>query len=86
MHTVLFTRTAEKEYIELAKSNPAVFRRVRAALEYLAKEHRSGKALKLTLKGKWSYRVGSYRIIYSIEHGKLIVYVLTIGHRREVYG
>lgn len=85
MYKVLLSSTAEKDYRSLSRSNPAVFKRVCAAFQYLAKEPRAGKPLKLTLKGKWSYRVGSYRIIYSIEKGKLIVYVLTIGHRREVY-
>lgn len=85
MYKVLLSSTAEKDYKALSRSNPAVFKRVRAAFQYLAKDPRVGKPLKLTLKGKWSYRVGLYRIIYSIEKGNLIVYVLTIGHRREVY-
>ena len=43
------------------------------------------KPLKFELKNRWSYRVGTYRIIYSIEHSVLIVHVMDIGHRREVY-
>lgn len=30
-------------------------------------------------------RVGSFRVIYSIEHEKIIIYVVAIGHRREIY-
>jgi mRNA interferase RelE/StbE len=85
LYKIFLTRSAEKEYIELAGSNPAIFKRVRSALKYIAENPRSGKPLKLKLKGKWSYRVGPYRIIYSIEHGRLVVYVLSIGHRRDVY-
>ncbi len=85
MFKIALTRTAEKEYEALAKSNPAIFKRVRAALVYISKDPHSGKHLRLTLKGKWSYRVGPYRIIYSIENRILTVYVLDIGHRREVY-
>jgi len=33
----------------------------------------------------WKYRVGDYRIISSIEDKKLIIYVVRIGNRREVY-
>ncbi|HEV2962157.1 MAG TPA: type II toxin-antitoxin system RelE/ParE family toxin [Candidatus Angelobacter sp.] len=33
----------------------------------------------------WKYRVGDYRIIADIQDTKLIVLVLTIGHRREIY-
>jgi mRNA interferase RelE/StbE len=37
------------------------------------------------LAGLWRYRVGDYRIICEIHDGRLVVLVLTIGHRREVY-
>ena len=35
--------------------------------------------------GHWRYRVGNYRIIAKIEDGRLVVVVIAIGHRREVY-
>jgi mRNA interferase RelE/StbE len=39
------------------------------------------------LKGSvfWRVRVGDYRIIYDIRDGELVVLVLDVGHRREVY-
>ena len=39
------------------------------------------------LKGRDDYRIriGDYLVIYEIQDGKLIVTVITIGHRREVY-
>lgn len=46
---------------------------------------RLGKALTGDLAGLWRYRVGDYRLICSIEHRRLIVLVLKIGHQREVY-
>lgn len=33
----------------------------------------------------WRYRAGDYRILCNIDHGKLLVLVVKIGHRREVY-
>ena len=36
-------------------------------------------------KGTWRYRVGDYRIICKVLDGELMVLVLEIGHRREVY-
>ncbi|WP_272879405.1 type II toxin-antitoxin system RelE family toxin [Rothia nasimurium] len=30
-------------------------------------------------------RTGNYRIIYEVEHGELVILVLKLGHRREVY-
>jgi len=44
-----------------------------------------GKALKADLKGKYSYRVGDYRIIYSIVKRELIIQIIKVSHRREVY-
>jgi mRNA interferase RelE/StbE len=35
--------------------------------------------------GLWRYRVGDWRLVCRIEDKKLIVLVLTIGHRREIY-
>jgi mRNA interferase RelE/StbE len=45
-----------------------------------------GKGLTANRSGQWRYRVGNYRIICKIEDDKVIVLVLTIGHRSEVYG
>ena len=44
-----------------------------------------GKALKGSLIGLWRYRVGDYRIITKIEDDALIVLVIKVGHRKEVY-
>lgn len=44
-----------------------------------------GKALSQNRAGQWRYRVGDYRIIAQIEDNKLIILVIAIGHRREVY-
>lgn len=44
-----------------------------------------GKALSQNCVGQWRYRVGDYRIIAQIEDNKLIILVIAIGHRREVY-
>jgi len=33
----------------------------------------------------WKYRVGDYRLICKIEHERIVILVLQIGHRREIY-
>jgi len=45
----------------------------------------SGKALAGQLAGLWRYRVGDYRVICQIEDGKLLILVVTIGHRGDIY-
>ena len=36
-------------------------------------------------RGEWRVRTDDYRIIYEIDDGILLVLILTVGHRREVY-
>lgn len=35
--------------------------------------------------GHWRYRIGNYRVIARIEDGRMVIIVIAIGHRREVY-
>jgi mRNA interferase RelE/StbE len=44
-----------------------------------------GEPLKANLSGLWRYRVGDYRVICRIEDDRVVVLVLNIGHRRDVY-
>lgn len=44
-----------------------------------------GKPLATNRAGQWRYKVGDYRIIAKIEDNRLIILVLSIGHRRDIY-
>jgi mRNA interferase RelE/StbE len=44
-----------------------------------------GSGLRANLPGLWRYRIGDYRVICSLEDHELVVLVLQIGHRRDVY-
>ena len=44
-----------------------------------------GKPLSTNRAGQWRYRIGDYRVIAKIEDNKLVVLVIAIGHRRDVY-
>jgi mRNA interferase RelE/StbE len=64
----------------------------RQILQYLNKRiktnedpRRFGKALTNDKSGLWRYRVGDYRIICEIKDNTLVVLVLRIAHRKEVY-
>ena len=46
---------------------------------------RFGKSLSRDLAGLWHYRVRNYRIICNIEDDKLVVLVLRVGHRKDIY-
>ena len=53
--------------------------------EVIAKDPYSGKKLKGKYSGLFSYRFSDYRIIYEIIEKKLLVVVLRIRHRKNVY-
>jgi mRNA interferase RelE/StbE len=44
-----------------------------------------GEAMRGDKGDLWKYRVGAYRIVCMIEDRRLVVLVVTVGHRREVY-
>jgi mRNA interferase RelE/StbE len=44
-----------------------------------------GKPLKYSLKGYRRLRVGEYRVIYRIDEGRVIVIVVDIDHRKDIY-
>jgi mRNA interferase RelE/StbE len=46
---------------------------------------RFGKGLKADLAGLWRYRVGDYRILCQIRDRELLVLVVAVGNRRDVY-
>ena len=71
---------------QLRKFDPDVRRRIQAALELLAVEPRPPAAIRLVGgSGEWRVRTGDYRIVYEIKDGQLLILVLRIGHRREIY-
>jgi len=75
---------------EMRKINPETRRRIRSFLhERLAAlddPRQTGAALQGSELGNfWRYRVGDYRIICDIQDHKLVVLVVEIGHRREIY-
>jgi addiction module RelE/StbE family toxin len=45
-----------------------------------------GKPLRYSLKGYRRLRVGDYRIVYKIHEEKVIVLIVDIGHRKDIYG
>lgn len=71
---------------QLRKFDPQVRRRIQAALELLATEPRPPAATRLVGgAGECRIRTGDYRIIYEIHDDQLLVLVLRIGHRRDIY-
>ena len=71
---------------QLRKLDPAARRRVQAAIELLADQPRPSGAKKLVGgDGEWRVRTGDYRIAYEIRDEVLVVLVVAVGHRRDIY-
>jgi mRNA interferase RelE/StbE len=71
---------------QLRKFDPQVRRRIQAVLETLAAQPRPPAAKQLVGgAGEWRVRTGDYRVIYEIKDQQLLVLVLRVAHRREVY-
>ena len=85
MYRLELSRRAEKALRWLAQNENILFKRVSIVLDDLELDPFQGKALKGELAGRYSYRVGRYRIIYMVRRHELLVLVIDIGHRREVY-
>jgi len=54
--------------------------------EYLAKDPLGiGKPLQGIFKGLYRYRYGSYRIIYAIDRGSVLILILRVADRKDIY-
>jgi mRNA interferase RelE/StbE len=83
-YSIELTPSAAKAIARVQKSNRL---RIVGAIELLAVQPRPPGATMLRggEHGRWRVRVGDYRIVYAIEDDRLLVLVLRIAHRREVY-
>jgi mRNA interferase RelE/StbE len=82
-YKVELTRSAEKD---LRRIDKRYISRVFAAVESLEEEPRPVGCTKLSGSDHtYRIRVGSYRVIYEIEDDRLVVLVIKIGHRKDVY-
>jgi mRNA interferase RelE/StbE len=82
-YRVELTNTAERA---LGKLDKPIARRIAVALAALKTNPRpSGVTALVGWPGTLRYRVGDSRIVYRIEDDQLIVLVLALGHRRDIY-
>ncbi|MBN1364730.1 MAG: type II toxin-antitoxin system RelE/ParE family toxin [Syntrophaceae bacterium] len=85
MYKIELSRQAEREIGKVFKSDRVLYRRFINAFEEIANDPSQGKLLHGKLKSLSSYRIGNYRIIYEIYHSKLLIIILDLGHRKDIY-
>ncbi len=85
MYKITFTSSASKIFRKL---DSQIKNKVIAYFDQdkLLKNPKSfGKALLYEQRGNWRYRVGDYRIICKIIEKELVILILDLGHKKEVY-
>jgi mRNA interferase RelE/StbE len=86
-YAIEFAATAARELDSLdAQHRKRILKFLHERLAPLDNPRSLGQALRGSQLGEfWKYRVGDYRLICKIEDRRLLILVLRIGHRREVY-
>jgi len=83
---VKFEKKAKKELGSLDhKSQVKIYSYLKERIATNEDPKRFGKALRRDLSGLWRYRIGDYRVIVDIQDHELIVLVLRIGNRKNIY-
>lgn len=85
-YSVEYTLRAVRELKKLDKQTRAlIFGWIEKNLVDCENPRQHGKGLTANRSGQWRYRIGDYRLIAEIHDDKVVILVLTVGHRREVY-
>ncbi|WP_443097859.1 type II toxin-antitoxin system RelE family toxin [Treponema succinifaciens] len=80
-----FSPLAEKQFLKLDKQIQRQIQKFVLQLKNLENPRSRGKALVGNLSHLWRYRVADYRLICDIQDEKILVTILRIGHKKEIY-
>ena len=81
-YKIFFRRSVLKDLANIPKKE---LQRIIKRIEKLAHDPRPQGCEKISGQDRFRIRQGNYRIIYSIQDDELTIWVVKIGHRREVY-
>jgi len=81
-YQIEYQASAAKALSKLPKSTSLA---IEKAVNNLATNPRPAGATKLTGHNEWRIRVGDYRVIYTINDNQLVVLVVKVGHRSQIY-
>ena len=86
-YTVEYTQQAVKDLRKLDKQTRTfILSWVEKNLVNCENPRQHGKGLTANRSGQWRYRVGDYRLIADIQDNRVVILLLHIGHRRDIYG
>lgn len=81
-YSVKYTKEAKRK---IGRLDPSIRVTIKNAIESLLSNPYKGKPLSHELAGLYSLRTSDYRIIYRIKEKQLIIIVISVGHRKEIY-
>ena len=81
-YKVIFAKSVKKDFKKIHKLEVS---KILSEISVLAENPRSSKSKKLKGETLYRIRVGNYRVIYDIQDEVMLVFVVKLGHRREVY-
>ena len=85
-YTVEYTQQAVKDLRKLDKQTRTfILSWIEKNLVDCENPRQHGKGLTANRSGQWRYRVGDYRLIADIQDDRVVILLLHIGHRRDVY-
>ena len=81
-YKIFFRKSVEKDFSAIPKQD---LRKVLRRIEMLSKDPRPSGCEKLTGQERYRVRQGRYRIVYSIQDKDLTVWIVKVGHRKDIY-
>ncbi len=81
-YRVLFRRSVEKDLSDIPKKD---VKRILNRIKALEGNPRPPGCEKLTGQERYRLRQGRYRIVYSIQDEELTIWIVTVGHRKNIY-
>ncbi len=81
-YKVIFTKSVKKDFRKIPKLQVS---KILNEISDLAKNPRSFKTKKLRGEKLYRLRVGNYRVIYDIQDNLMLIFVVKLGHRSDIY-
>jgi mRNA interferase RelE/StbE len=81
-YSISFTRVAEKQ---LQKINDPFYTNIKDAILALTDDPRPRTCKKLVGRDGYRIRIGNYRVIYTIFDSELVIEIIAVGHRKDIY-
>jgi len=81
-YKIFFKKSVEKDFKVIPKND---LKKILKRIEGLAEDPRPQACEKLSEQQKYRLRQGRYRILYSIQDDELTIWVVKVGHRKDIY-